>query len=400
MREVEGPKPVPEADVVEGLRAPRETAAAAALEGEPGLIGQDAARRAFLDSMAEGRPHHAWLLRGPRGVGKAGLAALLAIDVLGGPDAGPERAQAARHVGADAHPRLITLRRGWNDKTERHRAGVSVDDARRLTAFLSLSASDGGWRAAIVDAADALNREAANALLKVIEEPPARTVIFLLSHGEKPPLATLVSRCRRLTCPGLSAAEAMAALAAAAVPPPLDENGEPERPPFDLAAAEKLAPLAAVDGAGADMRVSPGALARLTQAGGDRVYAELLGVLGGLPALDLGRLERLTGSVGRAGAAAMKFEAAGRLLPLALERLARAGAIGAEAAALRPDEARVAGRLAVDLRAARLLAEGAAMARALLAEQAELNLDPGRTLLDIFKRLEEELSRARPGSAA
>ncbi|MBG1231582.1 hypothetical protein [Aestuariivirga litoralis] len=155
------------------------------------LIGHAAEVSQFEKAFKSGKPHHAWLLCGPEGIGKATMAYQLAIKVLGGTD------QARRWMESRAHPDLFVLERQLNDsKPRRLRAEISVDDARGLANFLARTAS--GWRVVIVDAADDLNSESANAILKLVEEPPAKTLIFLVSHQPGRLLRTLKSRCLRM----------------------------------------------------------------------------------------------------------------------------------------------------------------------------------------------------------
>ncbi|HSF95136.1 MAG TPA: DNA polymerase III subunit delta', partial [Thermohalobaculum sp.] len=197
---------LPEPDRIPGIPHPRETVR---------LFGQDAAERGFLAAWAEDRLHHGWLLRGPRGVGKATLAyriarALIADGPTGGGGLfGPEPAQApetldmpadcpvAARIRAQSEPRLMVLRRSINDRG-RLRTQITIDEVRGLRRFLGLSAADGGWRAVIVDAADEMNANAANGLLKLLEEPPARTVLLLVSHAPAALVPTIRSRCRSL----------------------------------------------------------------------------------------------------------------------------------------------------------------------------------------------------------
>lgn len=163
----------------------------------------EAVEQAFLDAWARGRLHHAWLLTGPEGMGKATFAYRAARRLLGAaPDpaygrlgCSPEDAE-ARLVAARAHPDLLVLERAVEDG--KLKKFISVDDARGLPEFFSKAPSRAGFRVAIVDAADELNANAANALLKTLEEPPERGVIFLVAHAPGRLMATIRSRCRRL----------------------------------------------------------------------------------------------------------------------------------------------------------------------------------------------------------
>ena len=170
------------------------------------LIPDAAAEATFLDAFGKGRLHHAWLLCGPEGSGKATFAYRAARRLLGAsadPTRGPLGARpddsVARLVTAQSHPDLLVLERAVEGgKTKK---SISVDQARDLPEFFSKSPSQARYRVAIIDAADDLNMNAANALLKVLEEPPERGVLFLVTHAPGRLLATIRSRCRRLTFP-------------------------------------------------------------------------------------------------------------------------------------------------------------------------------------------------------
>lgn len=168
------------------------------------VVGHITAQQRFATAFAAGTPHHAWLFTGPMGIGKATLSYRLAEMVLS--QSNPS--QTARWMASRAHPDLIVLERGFNDaKPRRLRRDIVVDDARKLTEFFNRTAGGGGWRVAIVDAADDLNTEAANALLKLVEEPPSKALIFLISHQPGGLLRTLKSRCLRQNLAPLSTAD-------------------------------------------------------------------------------------------------------------------------------------------------------------------------------------------------
>lgn len=170
------------------------------------LVPDAAAEAAFVDAFDKGRLHHAWLLCGVEGSGKATFAWRAARRLLGAaPD--PSRGllgtrpddPVARLVTARSHPDLLVLERAVEGgKTKK---SISVDQARDLPEFFSKSPSQARYRVAIIDAADDLNLNAANALLKVLEEPPERGVLFLVTHAPGRLLATIRSRCRRLAFP-------------------------------------------------------------------------------------------------------------------------------------------------------------------------------------------------------
>jgi DNA polymerase-3 subunit delta' len=177
------------------------------------LIGLASAETAFASALNRGRLHHAWLLTGPEGVGKATFAYRAARRLLGASPAldhgvlGSDPAHpVSRQVSARSHPDLLVLEREGPDGKPRRI--IPVDDARRLGEFFSKSPASAPYRVAIVDAADDLNVNAANAILKTLEEPPARGVLLMVSHAPGRLLPTIRSRCRRLVFPplGLQAA--------------------------------------------------------------------------------------------------------------------------------------------------------------------------------------------------
>jgi DNA polymerase-3 subunit delta' len=167
------------------------------------LLGHEPAETTLLEALRSGRMHHAWLITGPDGVGKATLAYRFARRLLAGQVDGNSLALDPSHpvfrrVAAGSHADLLTVERGYDDKRKRMRTQIAVDDVRRIGNFMSLTAAEGGWRVAIVDGAEELNLASANALLKVLEEPPARAVLLLVCSAPGRLLPTIRSRCRRL----------------------------------------------------------------------------------------------------------------------------------------------------------------------------------------------------------
>ena len=170
------------------------------------LFGHEAAEAEFADALGGGRLHHAWLITGPRGVGKASLAWRAARRILGAAPAGEFGPLGAsptdpicQLLEASACPDLLLLRRPWDEKRKRWRGEITVDEARKAPHFFEKSASaNGGWRVCLVDSVDEMNRNAANALLKTLEEPPQKAVMLLIAHSPGRLPATIRSRCRTL----------------------------------------------------------------------------------------------------------------------------------------------------------------------------------------------------------
>ncbi len=191
------------------------------------LFGHEDAERGLLESYKGGRIAHAWLIGGPPGIGKATLAFRLARFVLAHPDPSAPEVQSAtslaigpdhpvaRRMAAQAQGDLLVLERSLNEQTGKLYTVIRVDDVRRTVSFFGSTAGEGGWRIAIVDAVDDLQREGANALLKVLEEPPARSLLLLVSHAPGRELPTIRSRCRRLLLRPLNMTDVTRAITAA-----------------------------------------------------------------------------------------------------------------------------------------------------------------------------------------
>ncbi len=216
------------------------------------LFGHADTEAALLAAYRGGRVPHAFLLIGQKGIGKATLAYRMARFVLAHPDpAAPEVRAAtslavapqhpvARRVAAQAQGDLLVLERTLNEKGIL-RQQIAVEDVRRTVSFFGATAGEGGWRIAIVDAVDELNRFGANALLKVLEEPPHRGMLLLVSHSAARVLPTLRSRCCVMTLRPLAQTDVAAALAAAVARPGDDPQVEAAAAAADGSVARALA---------------------------------------------------------------------------------------------------------------------------------------------------------------
>lgn len=355
------------ADIEPGCPHPREATA---------LHGQQAAEAAFLDAWAAGRLHHAWLLTGPKGIGKATLAYRLARALIAGQDAPatlepPADCPVRQRLRAGSEARLRVLTRIPDPKIKnptRNRTVIAVDQARDLGGFFALSIPDGGRRVAIVDAIDDANVQTANALLKILEEPPADTVFLLVCHRPGGLLPTIRSRCRRLDLAPLAPEDLARALAGAGI---------------EVAAGEAEA-LAALAGG------SVSAAARLLAGDGLAVYDRLCGLIGPRD-IDRAKLMTLADTVAGRQAEA-RYALTLDLGILLAGRLARAAA-GLPTPPATKAEAALMERVAAAGRPAALLwAEAAERMAADAAAARAGNLDPARTVIDTWLSLSERLA--------
>ena len=358
----------PEPDRCEGAPHPRETAA---------LFGQSVAESGFLAASANGRLHSGWLLAGPEGIGKATLAYRIAAFLLAESDAAgglfgppqtldlPPADPDLRLVRAGSHPRLFVLRRSVNSdaRPPRLRAQIAVEDARELRRFFGLSAADGGRRVVIVDAADDLNPSSANAILKLLEEPPAGATLLLVAHQPSRLLPTIRSRCRTLSLAPLAAPDMAAALAAAGI---------------TVEAPEALAALAGG---------SVGAAVRLLRQDGLALYARIVALLSGLPYLDRPAVIALSDSAAGRDAET-RFDMIADMIGLFLSRAARAGLLGAPSVQGTPGEAQLLMRMSPHDQAAQVWATLVQTLGTRLRQGRAVNLDPAALILDSFLMIE------------
>lgn len=362
---------VPEADCIEGAPHPRATSR---------LIGQGAAEAAFLQAYNGGRLHHGWMITGPRGVGKATLAWKIARFLLATPEAdGGMFAPAppdsldiadshpiARRMAALSEPRMFLLRRAYDEKKAKLQDIISVDEVRKMKNFFALSAADGGRRVAIIDAVDEMNPSAANALLKLLEEPPKGVTLLLISHQPAKLLPTIRSRCRELRLGPLSADDLSDALTMA--------GGE--------VAPESRAALAELAGG------SVGEAFRMTNLEGLALYGKLVALMATLPRMDRPRALALAEAGAGRGAEA-QFDLIVTLLDLFLARLARAGTLGLCPPEAARGEAEVIARLSPAPAAARIWADLAQHLGLRARRGKAVNLDPAALLMDMVLKIDE-----------
>ncbi len=345
------------------------------------LYGQSEAEETFRDAYRSGRPHHAWLLMGPKGIGKATLAWRIARFLITHANSAASLSSAnaplslepiaghpaLRRIQALSEPTLCLVRRPWDDKTKRFKTHITVDEVRKLHSFFSLSAADGGPRVVIIDAADEMNTAAANALLKILEEPPARTTLLLVSHKPAALLPTLRSRCRSLTLSPLTADDLTAAVAAAS-------------------GSQSLAPsiLALANG-------SVGQALLLLEQGGGALYQELLGIYktGRMNrSLALQLSESLTGATNR-----QRFELFLFVLESFFARVSRTGVLGPQHPQAGASEADLMGRLAPHDGAARAWAALASVQMERLRHGYGVNLDPTTLALDTLIAIDRHIQQ-------
>ena len=275
------------------------------------LVGHQSQQESFLDALNGGRMPHAWLLTGPKGVGKASFAYLAARAVLSGGNIqslSPALENSEAHlVEEGSHPDLFILKREYNQKTQKFRGDIPVDVAREMKQSFNLSAGRGGWRVAIIDSIDDMNKNGVNALLKLIEEPPEKCLFLIVCHNPGRVLDTIRSRCRMLAFNALNEADLQDIV-----------QGRLEgTDPNEVAASAFLA------------QGSAGYALMLCEEGGFDLYREMVGVLEIAPRLDVEKLHALAGRFGTR-ASPEQFSMFCFLLGGWLHRYVRCAATGAE----------------------------------------------------------------------
>ncbi|HEU0117988.1 MAG TPA: DNA polymerase III subunit delta' [Alphaproteobacteria bacterium] len=245
------------------------------------LIGHDEAMKQAAEAFASGRMHHAWMIAGIEGIGKSTLAYHIAQHVLSGGENKIGKLdmnhRVAKLITAEAHPDMLVIRRATDEKTGELRNSIVVDDALKVAAFLHKTSTHGGWRVVMIDEAQTLNRHGQNAILKILEEPPARVLILITVTTPGALLPTIRSRCRVLHLAPLDTKHLKTILT----------RSGPEL------AQDDVERLIALSGG------SVGFALKILRTETLPLYDELLSILSDLPKLDIARLHKLADSVSR-----------------------------------------------------------------------------------------------------
>jgi len=260
------------------------------------LTGHEGAEGLFLDAFNAEKIHHAWMISGPKGIGKATLAYKMARFLLNNPpgdDQGPglfgetlekialssidtDSGTSANHlITAGSNPDLMVVERSEDPKTGKMRNNILVDDVRTINEFFHKTSTAGGWRVAIVDTADEMNRNAANAILKILEEPPKNSILIILAHAPGKLLPTIKSRCRMLPLKPLKSITVKEIL----------QKNFPDKEGNVL------------DGYVALSNGSPGYAISLIEHKGLKLYREMLGLLSTMPNINVPLMHDFAGAI-------------------------------------------------------------------------------------------------------
>lgn len=339
------------------------------------LIGQEEAEQALLSNFTSDRFHHAWLITGAKGIGKATLAYRATKFILAGQGAGGlfgpptsldvEGGEAdLALIRAGAHPGLAVLTRQYDTKGKKFFSVIRVDDVRALAGFFRLTVSDGGWRVVVIDSVDDMNPSAANAILKILEEPPEKTVFFLISHAPGGLLPTIRSRCRQLALTPLNDDAMRQTLAPHIAPLTEEQTGQL------LSLAEG----------------SPGKALQILDAGGLDIYAALLQIFSGFPKLDPEKTHGLADAVGRKDGEEM-YRLICEMYPWWLSHIVRTGASGEAGQNSLPGETEVINRL-LDAHPLSSWVDLWEKSIQLIARAESINLDRKQVVLNLFLNVE------------
>mgnify|MGYP003298713428 FL=1 len=365
-------------DQIEGYPHPKVTEA---------LFGHQFAEQEFMNCFKLGKLHHGWLITGAKGIGKATFAWQMAKFLLTQPipsvepnglfgnsdenhnsDLGKnlKKAMIAR-ILAESEPRLVVVRKSFDEKRKTFRSSIRVDEVRHLKTFFSLSVSDGGGRVAIIDCAEDMNINAANALLKTLEEPPKDTIFLLVSHNPQSLLPTIKSRCRELRLRNLTESDLKSALKQ-----------------INLTIPENDSKIYSFLGSG-----SVGNSIRLLEHDGAGLYRTLLSFLNQLPNLNGFELEKFIGTFS-GNKNRSRLELFVELLNMVVSRISKAGIMGYSSEdQILEDEKEIFTKLCPNPIIAKKWAELAQTQSENLKHGLAVNLDPSSLILDTFFRIED-----------
>ena len=351
------------------------------------LFGHETQEKEFIDCYKSGKLHHGWLITGAKGIGKATLAWRLARFILTQPIKGfnenslfgdtseqyhteldeKSKGSIETRILAESEPRLSVTRRGFDEKRKKFRSNIRVDEIRQLNSFFSLSVSDGGSRVAIIDCVDELNINAANALLKTLEEPPKDTIFLLINHNPESVIETIRSRCRELRLTNLSENNLLSALKQINLTLP-----EKDKEIYSLLASGSV-----------------GNSILLLKHDGANLYRSILSFLNGLPNIKGFELEKFV-STFEGIKNRERLEVLIELLNIAIARISKSGILGTNFTnqALM-DENDIFQKLCPNPIFAKKWAELAQAQSKNLSHGLSVNLDPGSLILDTFFRIED-----------
>ena len=361
---------IPEVDRQDGTNHPRHTKI---------LYGHKTSQLDFLDAFNTNRLHHAWMISGPRGIGKATLGYKISKFILSQNQSSelinnelqntldiPLDHPVSKRIDALGEPNLYLVRRIWDEKLKKFKQNITVDEIRKLKNFFNMSATDGGWRVAIIDSADEMNNSAANALLKILEEPPKKVLILLITHQPLRLMPTIRSRCRSLTCKSLSSEDLTKALEQLEI--------------GDVYNNEQINILA---------NGSVGSSVELASNDGIEIYNSFIQLAGQIPQLNRQLVQSIADACTGKNAS-KKYELTLQLFILFTSRLAKFGASNRQVNnGILPSEAKAFYNLAPDIQSARKWANFTQIISERTNHARSVNLDPSMVILDMLLKFEE-----------
>jgi DNA polymerase-3 subunit delta' len=361
---------IPEVDRQDGTNHPRHTKI---------LYGHKTPQSDFLDAFNTDRLHHAWMISGPKGIGKATLGYKISKFILSQNQTSelinnelqntldiPLDHPVSKRIDALGEPNLYLVRRIWDEKLKKFKQNITVDEIRKLKNFFNMSATDGGWRVAIIDSADEMNNSAANALLKILEEPPKKVLILLITHQPLRLMPTIRSRCRSLTCKSLSSEDLTKALEQLEI--------------GDVYNNEQINILA---------NGSVGSSVELTSNDGIEIYNSFIQLAGQIPQMNRQLVQSIADACTGKNAS-KKYELTLQLFILFTSRLAKFGASNRQVNnGILPSEAKAFYNLAPDIQSARKWANFTQIIFKRTNHARSVNLDPSMVILDMLLKFEE-----------